>query len=186
MAEETAESSRIANGEEGGLEASTPTQEPVVTKRRRGRPRKSEKQATAEEPAAESAPSKTSDESETPAPKRRRGRPRKTETSKTETSTEEQLTLAVPEKVKAIAKVKKPSTRTRVKKKVESAESDVNTADEQEAQSTSPEQIVDNQSTQHQEPSDTESSFSGCFRKQKRNTNLFRCATRWGRGFSDH
>ena len=35
MAEETAESSRIANGEEGGLEASTPTQEPVVTFKRR-------------------------------------------------------------------------------------------------------------------------------------------------------
>lgn len=161
MAEETTESSRIANGEEGGLEASTPTQEPVVTKRRRGRPRKSEKQATAEEPAAESASSKTSDESEAPAPKRRRGRPRKTETSKTETSTEEQLTLAVPEKVKAIAKVKKPSTRTRVKKKVESAEPDVNTADEQEAQNTSSEQIVDDQSTQHQEPSDTESNSQG-------------------------
>lgn len=129
MAEETAESSRIANGEEGGLEASTPTQEPAAPKRRRGRPRKSEKQATAEEPAAESASPKASDDPEAPAPKRRRGRPRKSEAS-----TDEQLSLAVPEKVKAITKVKKTSTRTRSKKKTETHESEINGANEQESQ----------------------------------------------------
>ena len=138
MAEETAESSRIANGEEGGLEASAPTQEPVVTKRRRGRPRKSEKQAAAEEPAAESASPKSSDETEAPAPKRRRGRPRKTEAP-----AEEQLSLAVPEKTKAITKTRKTSTRKRVKKDVAPAETEATNNVESEAPISSSEPKAD-------------------------------------------